>query len=66
MITIKEFEDNPSRYIWGNDCKIHIDSIFSEEFAGNLNLLVTCCEDKATPDGINYYQAVKDYNDQAD
>jgi len=61
MLTIKDFEDNPSNYIWGDDVTLHIDSIFNSAFDGNINLLVACCEDNAMPDGINYYEAVRDY-----
>ena len=61
MITIKDFEDNPSNYIYGNDLTLHIDSIFEKEFNGNLDLLCDCCADNATCDGINYYEAIRDY-----
>lgn len=61
MITIKNFEDDPSHYIYGDDCRLTVDSMFEREFAGNLQLLVDCCADNARPDGINYYKAIRDY-----
>ena len=60
-MNIKDFENEPSKYIWGDDCTLHIDSIFKREFTGDLNLLLSCLEDRATPSGLNYYQAIKDY-----
>jgi len=60
-MTIQDFEADPSKYIWGDDCRITVDSIFEREFNGDLKLLLTCCEDNATFDEINYYQAVDDY-----
>jgi hypothetical protein len=61
MITINDFEGDPSNYIWGDDCQLHIDSIFQKEFDGNLNLLIACCEDNATPEGVNYCEAIKQF-----
>ena len=61
MITISQFSADPSHYIWGDDCCITVDSIFDGEFDGDLNLLIRCCEDNVTSEGINYYQAVEDY-----
>jgi len=61
MIDIEQFFADPSKYVWGNDCKINVDSIFASGFNGDLKLLLTCCEDNATFDEINYHQAVADY-----
>ena len=63
MITLEQFIDDPAKYIWGDDCCLHIDSIFEREFKGDLKLLLSCCEDNAVPEGINYYQAIKDYEE---
>ena len=62
-MTLKDFEDEPSRYIWMRDGKIVYDSIFKKEFEGNLNLLLSCIEDNIYEDdcNINYHQAVMDY-----
>jgi len=61
MIDIEQFAADPSRYIYGDDCRITVDSIFDGEFNGDLKLLLTCCEDNVTSEGINYYQTVEDY-----
>jgi len=62
-MTLKDFEDEPSRYIWMRDGKIVYDSIFKKEFEGNLNLLLSCIEDNIYEDdcNINYHQSVMDY-----
>ena len=61
MMTIQDFENDPSHYIWGDDCRITVDSFFEKKFDGDLKLLLDCCEDNRMFDEINYYQAVEDY-----
>ena len=61
MINIEQFAADPSKYVWGDDCRITVDSVFEREFDGDLELLLDCCEDNVTSKGINYHQAVEDY-----
>lgn len=61
MITIEDFEVNPSNYVWVRNGTVVIDSWFDEFFMGNKKLLLTCIEDNMTDDKINYNEAVSDY-----
>jgi hypothetical protein len=64
MITIKDFEENPSQYAWvNNKSQLVIDSIFNREFTGNIDLLLACVEDHMTDTEINYVEAIKDYHE---
>ena len=61
IITIDDFEINPSQYIWVNNGTIVIDSIFDRLFLGNIKLLLSCIEDNMTDDEIDYFGAIEDY-----
>lgn len=61
MITIEDFEVNPSHYVWVNKGVLVIDSMFDKFFLGNKKLLLACIEDNMTDSEINYYSAVEDY-----
>lgn len=61
MITIDDFESNPSNYVWVQNGTMVIDSRFDEFFLGNKELLLACLEDNMTDDEIDYNEAIADY-----
>lgn len=61
MITIDDFEMNPSNYIWLQNGVIVVDSQFDKFFIGNKELLLTCLEDNIRDDEICYNDAIADY-----
>lgn len=61
VITIENFECEPSHYVWMNKGTLVIDSIFQRSFLGNLNLLMSCLEDHADDESIEYYDAIEEY-----
>lgn len=70
-MTIKDFEDDPSKYIYLQSGSIVYQSIFSDKFNGDLDLLLDCIEDNIfvyesgedEVEQINYHKAIKDYRE---
>lgn len=62
MITIEDFEAEPSRWIYLVNGTITYDSRLENLFLGDLKLLFACIEDHTGDEEINYYEAIKDYN----
>lgn len=71
MINLSMFESEPERYIWMAGDTIVIESRFAREFEGNLEKLISCCEDAIyvgnplvedfEKENIFYNQAISDY-----
>ncbi|MEW6096242.1 MAG: hypothetical protein AB1567_06925 [bacterium] len=66
MLSLKDFEDNPSHYIYLRPGQIVYESLFEKNFNGNLKLLLDSIEDNIFIDEegeekIDYDNAIRDY-----
>ena len=70
-MTIDKFLDNPSKYVYLSGRELKYTSGFVKKFDGNLHLLLNCVDDNIfnnENDGeeyIDYFQAVKEYKEEA-